>query len=139
MIEKHNEHGLDLHMLFIEFKRAFDSINRERSFGAMDKMGIPQNQTYKNDYVSNQSKSENYNQISVPFEFNKGVKQGDGLSTTLFVLALHNAAQEINQRGTIYAKSSQICVYADDVVTVSTLETRLRQVYKEIKEKTQQM
>jgi len=42
MIEKHNEHGLDLHMLFIDFKQAFDSINMERWFGAMDKMGIPQ-------------------------------------------------------------------------------------------------
>jgi len=42
MIEKHNENGLDLHMIFIDFKHVFDSINRKRLFGAMDKMGIPQ-------------------------------------------------------------------------------------------------
>ena len=79
------------------------------------------------------------NPISAPFEFNKGVKQGDGLSTTLFVLALHNAAQEIDQRGTIYTKSSQICAYADDVVIDTRSETRLREVSREMEEKTQQM
>jgi len=41
MAEKHNEHGLDVHILFIDFKQAFDSINRKRLFEAMDKMGIP--------------------------------------------------------------------------------------------------
>ena len=33
----------------------------------------------------------------------------------------------------------QICAYADDVVTVTKSETRLRRVYREIEEKTQQM
>jgi sorting nexin-29 len=42
MTAKHNEHGLDLHILFIDFKQAFDSTNRRILFEAMDKMGIPQ-------------------------------------------------------------------------------------------------
>jgi hypothetical protein len=79
------------------------------------------------------------NQISAPFEFNKIVKQGDGLLTTLFILALHNAAQEIDYRGTIYTKLSQNSAYADDVVIGTRSETRLRQVYREIEEKPQQM
>jgi hypothetical protein len=35
--------------------------------------------------------------------------------------------------------TSQICAYADDVVLVTRSETRLRQVYRETEEKTQQM
>jgi hypothetical protein len=42
MIEKHNEHSLDVFMLFIDFKHAFVSINRKILFEAMKKMGIPQ-------------------------------------------------------------------------------------------------
>ena len=43
-------------------------------------------------------------QLRAPFEFNKGVKQGDGLSTTPFILALDNATQKIDKRDTIYTK-----------------------------------
>ena len=43
VIEKHNEHGLDLRMLFIDFKQAFDSISRKRLSEAIDKIGIAQN------------------------------------------------------------------------------------------------
>jgi hypothetical protein len=139
MIERHNEHGLDLHMLFVDFKQVFDSIHRKRMFEAMDKTGIPQKLTRLIRMTMCQIKARLKidNQINAPFKFNKGVTQGNALSTTLFVLALHNAVQEIDQRGTIYTKSSQICAYADVIVTRSG--TRLRQVYREIEEKSQQM
>jgi len=124
MKEKHNEHGLDLHMFLIDFKQVFDSINRKRLFEAPNKMGIPQKLIRLIRMTMSQTKARVKidNQIIALFEFNKGVKQGDGLSTTLFIVALHNAAQEIDQRGTIYTKSSQICVYADDVVIDKTLD-----------------
>jgi hypothetical protein len=79
-----------------------------------------------------------YNQLSAPFEFNKRIKQGDGLSTTLLILALLNAAQEIDLRGSVCTKLSQICASVDYVI-VTRLETRLRQAYREIEDKTQQM
>jgi hypothetical protein len=127
-------------MLLIDFKQAFDSTNRKRLFEAMDKLGIPQKLIRLIRMTMRQTKARVKidNQINALFEFNKGVKQGDGLSTALYILALHNVGQEINQRGTIYTMSSQICAYPDDVVIVIRLETRLRQVYREIEEKTQQ-
>jgi len=106
VIEKHNEYGLDLHMLFIDFKQAFDSINSERLFGAMDKMGIPQKliRLIRMTMCQTKARVKIDNQISARFEFRTGVKQGDCLSTTLFILALHNATQEIGQRGTVYTQ-----------------------------------
>ena len=141
MIEKHNEYGLDLHMLFIDFKQAFDSINRKRLFEAMDKIGITQKliRMMRMTMCQTKARVKIDNQINAPIKFSKGFKQSDGLSATLFILALHNAAQEINQRGTVYTKSSQICAYAADVVIVTRSEARLRQVYREIEENTQQM
>ena len=107
----------------------------------MDKMGIPQKliRLIRMTMCQTKARVKIDNQISAPFEFNKGIKQGDGLSKTLFMLALPSAAQEIDQRGTIYTNSRQICAYDDDVVIVNRSETRLRQVCREIEEKTQQI
>jgi hypothetical protein len=91
----------------------------------MDKMGTPQKLTRLVKITVCQTKASVKidNQVSAHFKFNKGVKQGDGLSTTLFTLALHSAVQEIEQRCRVYTKSSQICAYADDVVMVTRSET----------------
>jgi hypothetical protein len=40
MMEKHYEHIQDLHMLFVDFKEAFDSIDRYKMYQAMEDMKI---------------------------------------------------------------------------------------------------
>ena len=42
MKEKNWEHGFDLHMLFIDFEQAFDSVNRRQLSAAMEEVGVPQ-------------------------------------------------------------------------------------------------
>jgi hypothetical protein len=73
MIERHNEHGLDLRMFFIDFKQAFDSINKKRLFEAMNKMGIPEKRIRLIRMTMCQTKARVKidNQISLPFKFNK--------------------------------------------------------------------
>jgi len=116
MMEKHNEHNQDLHVLFVDFKQAFDSIDRYKLYQVMEDM---KNTTARVKVTSKLSNS---------FTFNAGVRQGDGLSTTLLILALHHGVQKIDQRGTIFTKLSQICAYADEIAIVKDTEKTNRSV-----------
>jgi hypothetical protein len=41
ILEKCSEHGKDAHHLFLDFKAAYDSINRCSLYAAMEEMNIP--------------------------------------------------------------------------------------------------
>ena len=57
--------------------------------------------------------------MSNQFDINRGVRQGDGLSATLFNLALHKALKNIEYSNTILNRSTQICGYADDILVIA--------------------
>jgi hypothetical protein len=103
-MEKHYEHGMDLHMIFVDFRKAFDSVNRESIYKAMKQMEIPHKLIILTRMTMNttQAKIKIDNKLSTKFEFNAGVKQGDGLSAVLFIAAVHNLIKTIDQRRTIF-------------------------------------
>jgi hypothetical protein len=134
MLEKHIEHDSDLHMLFVELKHAFDSVNRKKLIEALNKMRIPHKIIGMVEMTKNHTKAKVKigNKLSETFEYSVGVKQGDGLSAVLFILALHNAVNKTNQKGSTFTKSSQICAYTNDIVIVTRSKWRLIQMYEEL-------
>jgi hypothetical protein len=57
--------------------------------------------------------------ISNPFVIGIGVRQGDGLSATLFNLILHKALKNLEQSNTILNRLTQIRGYADDILAIA--------------------
>jgi sorting nexin-29 len=133
-MEKFYEHECDLYMLFIDFRQAFDSIWREELYQALKEMKIPGKLIRLVQMIMENTKARIKigNKLSEVSTFNAVVKQGDGLSTVPFNLALHQAVDKVNQRGTIYFKSSQICAYADDIVIIGRNISTLKQIYLEL-------
>jgi hypothetical protein len=124
MMENFYEYDIDLHMLFVDFRQAFDSINRKRLREAMEWMKILAKLIRLTQMTMNttQAKVKIDNKLNAKFEFNTGVKQGDGLSAALFIVALHSKINSIDQKGTIYTKSSQIWAYADIIIITRSRE-----------------
>ena len=108
-------------MLFMDFKQAFDSTDRYILYQIMEDSKIPHKliRLVKTTMKNTTARVKVTNKLSNSFTFNSGVRQGDRLSTTLFILALHHGVQKIDQRGTIVTKLSQICAYTDDIVIVA--------------------
>ena len=81
-----------LYTCFVDFSKAFDSIWREGLIKKIENIGI--NGNFLNIIKSMYSTTTNSiiydNELSETFPSNKGIKQGDTLSTTLFNLYIND-------------------------------------------------
>jgi len=57
--------------------------------------------------------------ISNPFVKSRGVRQGDDLSATLFILVFHKALKPPELSNTILSRLTQILGYANDILTIA--------------------
>jgi sorting nexin-29 len=99
-LEKFYVHYIDLHLLFTDFKNAFDSINQKRLLESLVSFGIPRKieRLVKMTLVGAQAKVMVDRKICAPFTIDKGVRQGDGLSATLYKLTLHKALKNLGKK-----------------------------------------
>jgi len=119
--EKAYEYNIHLHILYTDFKRAFDSVNRGRMLNDLMMLGIPKKlvQLISVTMAGSKATVKVDNQYTSTFPITSDVRQGDALSSVLFELVLEAIFQKMNITGYIGTKSTQIFAYADDVAIVS--------------------
>jgi hypothetical protein len=97
ILEKKWEYNGTVHQLFIDFKKAYDSVKREVLYNILLEFGIPKrlvrlikmclHETYSRVRVSKL--------LSDKFPFQNGLKQGEALSPLLFNFALEYAMRKV--------------------------------------------
>lgn len=136
ILEKSYEFNIHIHILFIDFRRAFDSVNREKLIQEMQEMKIPTKiirltkMTLECNTAVVRTSEGDTDEISC----NSGVKQGDALSAELFNIAVESLYRKMNCKGTININETQMIAYADDVALISRTKFGLINTFKQLRE-----
>ncbi|KAL4131895.1 hypothetical protein QTP88_009130 [Uroleucon formosanum] len=108
-----------LKKVFVDYKQAYDSVDREELWKALVILGIPKKYVYliKACYEKTLCRVCYIQGISDPFQVKSGLKQGDALSPALFNLALEKIIRDTNDDRRMEISNEQVMLaYADDIV-----------------------
>lgn len=97
-------------VIFLDLKRAFETINRELLLSKLEEIGLRNNVlNWFKSYLSNRSQRVKYkNSISKELQIEHGVPQGTILGPILFVLYINNIVKCVNE--------CKINMFADDTI-----------------------
>lgn len=126
--EKCWEYNIDIYQLFVDFKQAYDSIDRERLYTVLLDFNIPHKlvRLIRTTMMNSRCTVKITQAQTNTFEVSQGLKQGDGLATALFILALESIIRNtpVDVNAMVTSKSRQIVGYADDLNYNRTIRIR---------------
>lgn len=124
IFEKMWEYNLEVHNIFIDFSKAYDSIQRIPLWNALTELGIPHKlvKMAKICVTGSRARVRANGTLSNSFEVETGVKQGDGLSPVLFNLILEKVMRDVlkGEGGVELGGCVEALGYADDLNLIAT-------------------
>ena len=133
ILEMHEEAGLEMYTLLLDWEKAFDKVDPERMIIVLKRMGIPEEMT---DLISSIYKEPQFNvkdgklQSSIKFQ-QTGIRQGCLLSPYLFIILLSAIMKDIvinfaegeanvTNQGKLCKATFNKLFYADDTLIMTT-------------------
>lgn len=125
------QEGKMIGVVFLDFKRAFETINRNLLLLKMEKYGFgPTVVKWFSGYLSGRTQVTKYGNVSSAKETMYGVPQGTVLGPILFILYINDIVKIINKsRIQLFADDTVIYVMDDKIETIiETLNDELKKV-----------
>ena len=130
VMEAYRQRQLPLIAIFIDFSKAFDSVDREMMWKILRHYGVPEKmvQAISTIYRSCLNRVRVNGQLSDPFTVSTGVLQGDTLAPFLFVIVLDYVLQQTHPDNGLRTHRDDPNValpdldFADDIVLLDSRE-----------------
>ena len=136
ILEKCWEYNVDVHQIFVDFKQAYDTVDRVKLLNGLDELGIPTKliRLIKATMDKSASKVRVGKEATDIFQTQSGLRQGDGLAPVLFNLSLELVIRKLKivTNSTLLTKSTQLVAYADDINIIARTEPDARQIFLEL-------
>ena len=133
ILEKTMERKVVTHHLFLDFKAAYDSVDRTQLYCALEELSIPQKlvRLIKMTMDSSRCRIRVGSDDSEEFKVSSGVRQGDALACLLFNLAEEKAVRDsgIQTKDIIFNRLTQLLGFADDIDIIGRSERALREAF----------
>ena len=138
LIEKYEEYQKDLHIAFVDYNKAFDSVEICHLLKALKNQNIPEKyvRIVKNIYETS-SASISLGKCGEKFYLKRGVKQGDPMSPKLFNAVLESVFRSLKWENfgiSINNKKLNNLRFADDVVLFAESKNELIQLIQDLKD-----
>lgn len=135
--QKNKEKG-KLYAFFVDFKAAFDSVDRKKMWEQLRKKGISEELIQRTEeiYIKPKSVVRVNGEESREFHTTKGLRQGCPLSPLLFILYIADLEKYFKERqeGGIVIGNRKVhtLAYADDVVLLATTKKEMEEMIKQM-------
>lgn len=130
-------------MIFIHYRQAYDSIQRERLFEILYEFGIAIKviRVVQTTMTNPVAQIQVQNMLLEPITISRGQNQSDGLTSTLFNIAFDCVVRKltINNSNIIFNKGIQIVAYADNISIRARTLTAVQDTFIELDTKPQDM
>ena len=137
ILEKVQEFNLQLYVAFIDFTKAFDTVEHRKILNALKNQGINKKYIRMLELIYSKSIAKVKTEYEgETFHLNRGVRQGDPISPKLFNCLLEDVFRHLNWSEDAGIKIHGKCLtnlrFADDIVLFATSASKLENMVREL-------